>query len=139
MPSATACPWCLRSAAAASARWAAGQGWGGLRARIQAGQHVGAAGGQSGRCRHLPAWRSEQGRSCWPNLLPAPTPPLPAPLQVFGRDKAMSIVALMRLDGLDPHLTTMMEAAHQVCTCVCTFPFFSQVACISLFSPVCVR
>lgn len=35
-------------------------------------------------------------------------------VQVFGRDKAMSIVALMRLDGLEPHLASMMEAAAQV-------------------------
>ncbi|PRW50797.1 selenocysteine insertion sequence-binding 2 [Chlorella sorokiniana] len=33
--------------------------------------------------------------------------------QVFGRDKAMSIVALMRLDGLEPHMSSMMEAAAQ--------------------------
>lgn len=37
-----------------------------------------------------------------------------AHVQVFGRDKAMSIVALMRLDGLEPHLSSMMEAAAQV-------------------------
>ena len=45
---------------------------------------------------------------------PLPIPPCPPPCQVFGRDKSMSIVAVMHVDGIEPEYVAMLNLAAQV-------------------------